>query len=66
MALVVALDVVLSLGIFGVLEYQQSQISSNSAKNDCWSAVLDNIVKHKPPAITHLVIDQADACQMLP
>lgn len=65
-ALVVTLDVVLSLGLFGVIQLQQGQINGNSAKNDCWSSVLDGIVTHQPPAVTHHDIAKAEECKQIP
>ncbi len=67
-ALVVALDVVLSLGLFGVIQTQVSQINANSAKTDCWSHVLDQAVSHAPlKAPTRAMLeDEARACASLP
>lgn len=65
-ALVVALDVVLSLGLFGVLTYQQNKIDNNSAKEQCWDGVLGDIVIRHPPNVTANDITKARACQSIP
>ena len=65
-ALVVALDVLLSLGLFGVLSYQQNRIDNNGTKAQCWDGVLGNIVIRHPPAITSADITRARVCQSIP
>ncbi len=46
-ALVVALDVVLSLGLFGVIQLQEGQINNNSNKVDCYGRVFDRALLTK-------------------
>lgn len=52
---IVALDVLLSLSLFAVIETGQSQ-------SNCWVTVLNGIVAHHPPAITPSDIRAAQAC----
>jgi len=63
---VVAVGALLDIGVFAFQLAQYGQIQNNSAKNDCWSAVLDGIVSHHPPMITHHDIDRAQDCEKLP
>ena len=65
-ALVVVLDVVLGLTLFGILQIQQSQINNNATKINCWVATLDAIVTHNPPAIRPIDIAAAQLCERLP
>jgi predicted negative regulator of RcsB-dependent stress response len=62
----VIIGALLDVGVFGFQVAQFNQIQTNSIKNDCWSRVLDGIVSHKPPAITHGDIVKAQACEKLP
>lgn len=80
--LIITLDVVLSLVIFGVqawqihiLNSQQAQLSQqniaitlNAAKNDCWSAILDKALKTPTidPEQKAALIKQARKCIKLP
>lgn len=73
------LGAVLDLAVFGVQGYQihvlndqQAQITLNSQKNDCWSAVLDNAIKHakaqkqQSQAYQNALLMQARHCVKLP
>lgn len=64
--MLVVIGALLDVGVFGFQLAEYGQIQSNSAKNDCWSSVLDGIVRHTPPAITHQDIARAQACEKLP
>jgi hypothetical protein len=62
LAVLVIIGALLDVGVFVFQSVQFGQI----AQNDCWSSVLDGIVSHKPPAITHRDIVKAQACERLP
>lgn len=81
LARLAVLGAVLDLGVFAfqgyqinVLTNQQNQLSQqqtatrhNSAKNDCWSAVLDNAIKHgRQPSYRTKLLEEAQQCVRLP